>query len=258
MKRLITSVFALFLTVSVLGQVPEKPHPPRLLNDYSGLLSPEEQQVLEYKLDTFSRSTTTQIVIVIVDDLGGYEPSQFAYELGEKWGVGKKGFNNGVVILVKPTGGAGEKKTFIATGYGLEAVIPDAIAKRIVEQEMIPMFKQNRFFDGLNSATDVIMSLAAKEFTPQEYVDATPAPKRSPGYFFLVVIVIWLIIRMFSVRSYASTNRIPFWTALWLLSSTSRSHGGGFGNFSSGGGSFGGFGGFGGGSFGGGGAGGSW
>ncbi|MEA3496885.1 MAG: TPM domain-containing protein [Bacteroidota bacterium] len=254
MKNKILSIILLLLFTTIINaQVPERPKKARLVNDYVGILNANEVAQLEQKLVKFNNSTSTQIVIVIVDDLNGQDKSMFAYEIGEKWGVGQKKFNNGVVILVKPTGGQGERKTFIAVGYGLEPVIPDAIAKRIVEKELLPYFRNNDFYGGLDKATNVIMKLAMKEFTPDEYIEKT---KTKPITYFPIIFVIlfFIIFRAISVRSYSRSNSIPFWTALFLMSSMG-GHGGSYGSFSSG---SGGFGGFGGGGFGGGGAGGSW
>jgi len=131
----------IFLTgFAVFSQdgIPDKPQPPRLVNDFAAVLSPAETNALEQKLLHFNDSTSTQIVIVTVNDLGGDDITDFADRLGEKWGVGQKGKNNGIVVLIKPTGGQGQRKARISVGYGLEGVIPDATARKIVDNEMIP------------------------------------------------------------------------------------------------------------------------
>lgn len=235
--------------------IPERPRPPRLVNDYLNILSAQQKSSLENKLVKFNNSSSTQIVIVIIGDLSGYDKAEFAYKIGEEWGVGQKGKDNGIVILVKPTGGQGQRKTYIAVGYGLEGIIPDAIAKRIVDHELLPNFKNNRFYDGLYAATDVLISLSLKEFKAEDYVAKTKKKFGPPLIMIIFFILIILFSRLVRVRSYSSTNSIPFWTAFWLMGSMGGHHSGAFGNFSSGGGSFGGFGG---GGFGGGGAGGSW
>lgn len=256
------SILFLFL-VAIFSQsiaqdgIPERPSPPRLVNDYVGILSTEEVQQLEYKLVKFDDSTSNQIVIAIVNDFAGYDRADFAYRLGEKWGVGQKDKDNGIVIVVKPTGGSGERQAFIAPGKGLEGVIPDATAKRIVDTEMISLFKENKYYEGLDVTTSRLMSLALGEFSSNDYMAKT---KKSPLVSlipFIIFIIIFIIMRLSNARSYSAGKNIPFWTALFLASSMrgGGSSGSSFGNFSSGGGSFGGFGG---GSFGGGGAGGSW
>ena len=239
----------------------------RLVIDETGVLSASQQNQLLYKLTDFENRTSTQILVLIVNDLCGYDPAMYATELGHKWGVGQKGIDNGVVVLVKPTGGQGQKKVHIAIGYGLEDVIPDAIAKRIVENEMIPQFKNGDIYGGIEAGTNVVMQIAEGKYSAGEY--ASKSSNKGTGALpMLLVFLIYALFYMFSragrARSYARTNNVSFWMALFLLSSTRSTHSGHYGSFSSGGGSFGGFGGggsfggFGGGGFGGGGAGGSW
>jgi uncharacterized protein len=251
---LILISFNLYLSAN---DIPERPSPPRLVNDFAKILGSEEVLNLEKKLVDFNKQTSTQIAIVIVNDLHGYDRADFTIRLAEKWGVGQKGKDNGIVIMVKPKTPSSRGQAFIATGYGLEAVIPDAIADRIIENEMIPEFKTNNYYAGLNSATDVLISLTKGEFTAEDYNEQSRkenAPSIIAFIFFFIFFLIFFA-RARTTRHHSIGRSIPFWIALSMLGSASRSSGGSFGSFSSGGGSFGGFGG---GSFGGGGAGGSW
>ncbi len=250
--------FLLFTLISLKAQIPERPNPPRLVNDFAGILSQPEAEKLENKLVQFARETSTQIVVVTIPDLEGYDKGDYAFRLGEQWGVGQKGNDNGLVILVKPKTGNEQGQIFIATGYGLEGVLPDATVNgTIIDNEMIPYFQQNNYYGGLESGTNVIMDITRGEYTA-EYYNENYADQGG-GIFpvliiFFFIFVILPILRGRSRRHYSPGKSLPFWLALGLLSG-GRSHSGSFGNFSSGGG---GFGGFGGGSFGGGGAGGSW
>lgn len=261
----ILSFFLLFaLKISALdSEIPQRPDPPRLVNDFSGVLSKSQVNSLESKLRAFNDTTSNQIAIVIVNSLNNYDPASFAYEIGETWGVGQGNFNNGVVVLIKPkTSSSDRGKAFIAVGYGLEPAIPDALAKRIVENEMIPNFEQNDYYKGLDKATDVLMQLASGEISEEGYNKS----KENSGILaflpFIIIGIIFLLIRASRNRSHSIGKNVPFWTALWLASSMSSRNSGHWTGFSGGGGGFGGggggFGGFGGGSFGGGGAGGSW
>ncbi len=259
--KLLFAGFILTTATLTAQDIPPAPNPPRLVNDFAQLLSEDQVNALERHLVNYNDTTSTQILVVTVNDLGGYEASDFAFRLGEQWGVGKKGSNNGVVILVKPRVGNSNGKAFIATGYGLEGVIPDALAKRIVEQEMIPAFKQGDYYGGIRQAIQTIMGLASGQYTADQYNG------QGKGSWIILVIVIIILLAIF--RSRGNSTNIgsggssgSLWTALWLASMANRSHGGSWGGFSGGSGGFGGggggFGGFGGGSFGGGGAGGSW
>lgn len=262
MLRPILLILLTVLYLRPLAQdIPERPSPPRLVNDFAGLLAPEQISALERKLVDFNDSTSTQIAIITVKSLNGYDKADFTYRLAEKWGVGQKGKDNGVVILVKPRMGNEKGEAFIASGYGLEDVIPDAVCKRIVDNEMIPKFRERDYYAGLDEAVTVIMDLAKGKYTAAQYTK-----KQKAGPAGLIVPVIILMVVLFAIRAGRSSSHsigksLPWWMALWMLSSTGRGHSGSWGNFSGGsgfGGGGGGFGGFGGGSFGGGGAGGSW
>ena len=256
-----------FISIQTIAQnFPQKTNPPRIVNDYTNFLTKSENQKLENKLAEFSRETSTQIAIVIVESIDGYDVASYAFELGERWGVGQKGKDNGILIVIKPKTLASKGEITIATGYGVEGAVPDAIAKRIIENEIKPYFKQNMFYKGLDEATNRIMELSRGEYTADDYKQATSGSVGSAiptVIIFLIVIIFSFIGRARRARHYAMGHNVPFWIAMGMLGSN-RSHGGSFGNFSSGSGSFGGFsggggfGGFGGGSFGGGGAGGSW
>lgn len=266
MKNLLLILFLTVFTISVFAQdIPERPNPPRLVNDLANVLSDQEEQQLESELVQFDQSTTTQITIVTVPSLEGNEISDFTFKLGEKWGVGRKDKNNGIVIVFKPKNGNEKGQVFVAVGYGLEGIIPDAVANRVVvDNEMIPRFKQDDIFGGIYAGTKVLMSLAAQEYTAQDYQKKAGEKKSEGGAFFIGIMIIIILVSLFKGgrgRQYNGGSSIPFWIAMGLLGSNRG--GGSFGGFSGGSGGFGGgggggFGGFGGGSFGGGGAGGSW
>jgi uncharacterized protein len=264
MKRFLIYFLVLICGVSVLkAEIPERPVPPRLVNDFARILAPSEATQLENKLVRFSNETSTQIVVVTVNDLDGYDPGDYAFRVGEKWGVGQQGKDNGLIILIKPKSGNDMGRIFIATGYGLEGVLPDAIVNgTIIETEMIPPFRQNNYYKGIDNGTNVIMDIVRGEYTAEYYREHYA--QQEGGFLPVLIILLFLfivlpILRGRSRRAYSPGKSLPFWLALGMMSGGR--HSGSFGNFSSGRGSFGsggGFGGFGGGSFGGGGAGGSW
>ena len=257
----------IYFTISVVPvysqDIPDKPNPPRLVNDFAGMLDATEINTLERKLVSFSDSTSNQIAIVIVKTLSGYDISDYAQRLGEKWGIGKKGLNNGILILIKNKTAESKGEAFITTGYGLEGAIPDLTCAEIVDYEILPAFRINDYFGGLSNATNTLMSLARGEFTAEQY--AKPAKKSDKGIpigplIFIIIVVIAAISgkKGGSNNKNISTGGLPLWLLLSMMGSGRGSHSGSWGGFSGGGSSGGGFGGFGGGSFGGGGAGGSW
>lgn len=251
-KRRISLLLFLFISLNLFaGEFPEKPSPPRLVNDFANLLSPAEQQQLEKKLVAFDDSTSTQISIVTVATIHGYDIDDYNQRLGELWGVGRKGKDNGIVLLVAKD----EREVSIATGYGIEAILTDALSRRIIENNIVPNFKQGNFYNGLDEATTVIIQLATGQFTADDV--------QTKGDKHLIILFICLIIFFIILSSILNRNKH------YTYSGRGRSGGGfggpwigggGFGGGSWGGGSSsgGGFGGFGGGSFGGGGASGKW
>lgn len=253
-------------TVASYAQnLPEKPYPPRLVNDFAGLLSSQEANVLEQKLVAFNDSTSTQIAIVVVSNLDGYDKSEYASRLGDKWGVGQKGKNNGVLILIKPKTADSQGQVFIATGYGAEGAVPDLICSDIVNNEILPSFRRGDYYEGLNNATNTIISLVRGEFTADQYAKQNKGvvKKGAPigGLIIVIIFIIAIISSGKSNHNNISRSGLPFWVLLGMMNSGRGSHGGSWGGFSGGGGfggGGGGFGGFGGGGFGGGGAGGSW
>jgi uncharacterized protein len=266
MKKLATILLTgLFIAIPMAGQdIPDPMQPPRMVNDFSGLLAPGDRDRLEKKLQDFYYETSTQIYVVIVDDMAGYDIADFTVRLGEKWGVGTKGKDNGAVILLNPSPDRKHGDAYIATGYGLEGAVPDAIANRIIDFDMIPHFKEMDYYGGLEAATNTLIDLTRGEYTADEYLKRHEQAGSSiiPIIIFIFFVILFSGIgRARSARQYAMGHNVPFWLALFLASGARRSHSGSFGSFRSGSGGFGGFGGFGGGgggSFGGGGAGGSW
>lgn len=236
------------------------------VTDRGELLSPVEERMLTEKLRSYADTTSTQIVVVTLQSLDGVPAADYAVELGRRWRVGQEGKDNGAVILVSRD----EREAFIATGYGLEGSIPDAIASRIYRNIMVPHFRAGRFHSGISEAADALIAAARGEFAA-ERVEA-PRRRQERGLdgatLFVLMIIAYFILS--GVRSggggsgggrrYRRRSGIPP-VIIWG-GGGGGGFGGGRGGFGGGGGGFGGggFGGFGGGggSFGGGGAGGSW
>lgn len=225
--------------------LPEPMSPPRLVNDFAGLLDESQRQALEQKLESFDRETSTQIAVVTVTDLEGYAPADYAQRLHEQWGVGRKGKDNGILILVKPSTADSRGEAFISVGYGLEGVVPDITAGRILDVEMIPAFREGNIYAGVVRSVDVLIQLTRGEFTAEEYSGA-----HGPGAGLLIAIIVLLFVMLFFSSGRRRGGNDGHSGGGWVPPMIFRG--------GSGGGSFGGFGGFGGGSSGGGGAGRSW
>ena len=169
--KLLFWIVAFFVTLfanQIVAQIPTRPSPERLVNNLSkefpDFLSQQEEQQLEQQLQNFSLETSNQICVVIVDDLNDLDDASFAVGVLNAWGVGQKGKNNGIVILIKPTGNSGERKLFISIGSGLEGAITDLQTKRIRENEIVPYFKQKQFYQGLEAGCQALMKAAKGEY----------------------------------------------------------------------------------------------
>ena len=258
MKRHILTLAATILCCIAALSFPSRPMPARLVNDLAGLFDVSQAAELERILVSFDDSTSNQIAVLTVNDLEGYEASEYATRIGLDWGVGSEKFDNGVVILVKPkTSSPGQ--VFIAVGYGLEGAIPDAYAKRIINNEMIPCFMENDYYGGVYKACEILMKLASGEISQmQEYEEDDEI--YAIIAFLIIIFMIIIILSFANKNGGAGGNGGSRGRNVYTgpIITTGNDFGGWGRSSGFGGGGFGGFGGFGGGSFGGGGAGGSW
>lgn len=228
--------------------VPERTD--RMVNDYSGVLESTPRETLERGLRGFSDSTSNQVVVIITPTLYGDDENVTAQRIGQAWGVGQKEFDNGVVILIKSkTAEENWGAVAIATGYGVEGVLPDVFCKHIIDDEMIPALSDGDYERAIKQALDVILPVMAGEYSYAQY----RADERRKGLIALGVLVAIMVLIVVCVVRYAKKHPDQFrgGGGGTYLGGSPR---GGFGGW--GGGSFGGssWGGFGGGSFGGGGA----
>lgn len=249
MKLAIQSAVKFFLVVVFLGLYsnaqaqdcfPQKDDR-RLVYDGAGMLAANEVQLLEDSLQNLARTTGTQIVVVIVEDLCGFEPFAFATKLGEQWGVGQAKQDNGIVFLIKPKQAASKGEAFIAVGRGLHGTIPDAISYTIVQNEFIPLAKQKKYFEGIAKSIQVLSDLSRGKYPASEYA---PEKKSNKGgilgavIFFLIIASVFLLFKVKSTRQYARTNNLGFWAAWALLASMNTRHSGYYNSFRGGSGGF--------------------
>jgi uncharacterized protein len=241
MRKLFILLVGLIPWVVNAQDIPPKPN--HFVNDYVHILSPDQNADLEYRLKTFNDSTSNQVVVVIVDTTNGYDPANYAFELGREWGVGTKEFNNGVVLLVAKN----DHKVFIATGYGLEGALPDATCKEIVDNDIVPYFKEQDFYRGISNGVNDIIAATKGEYQSQStnFIKHINWPRFL--YQFLFLCILFRIIRSWWTGSRGGTYTSGSYTS----SDSNFSDSSSFGDSSSSSD-------FGGGDFGGGGAGGSW
>lgn len=227
--------------------------------DDAHLLSPQTTQKLTADLTQLEAKTGHQLVVVTVPDLQGYPIEDYGYQLGRAWALGRKGVNDGAILLVAPN----DRKVRVEVGYGLEPVLTDALSNLILQRKVLPQFKAGHMEQGIVDGTEALIQqlslpddqakaqvAQASQAQATAQTDGSQAP---PLPVILgIILVFWIIVSLFRSRRFYGGGG-GLW---WLLPLVLSGRGGGFG----GGGGSGDGGGFsgGGGSFGGGGSSGSW
>lgn len=198
---------------------------------------------MESKLASFEAETTNQIVVAIFPSLEGESLEDYSIRLAEKWKIGQKGKDNGIILLIFPN----DRRLRIEVGYGLEASVPDAYASRIIEEKLKPNFRSGSFYAGIDQAVDALMAATRGIYEAEPQI--TKMPTWAP---FLIFILFFLFISIAIIRA----SRKQGWKKVFSGGGSSWTSGGSSSgsSWSSGGGGFSG----GGGSFGGGGSSGSW
>lgn len=256
---LILTLIGMSLTGYTQVPIPEKPKMQTSVYDGAGILNESEFKSLEQKLIHYADSTSTQIVLATINTINDDDINLYATEWAQQWGIGQKGKDNGVFILVAFK----DRKISIRSGYGTEALLTDFLSKQIIDKIITPEFKSGNYYTGLDLGTTAIIQVLNGEFKETRDFN-TDTKKSSKGFPIIPVIVFVIVLIAISRKNKGTGNgsnrRGPSLMDALILSSLGRhSGGGGFGGSSGGGFSGGGFsGGFGGGGFGGGGASGGW
>jgi uncharacterized protein len=229
--------------------------------DNADLLTPGDEAALTQKLDALEKASSRQLVVATVPDLQGYPIEDYGYRLGRSWAIGQEGANNGSILLVSRD----DRKVRIEVGYGLEPILTDALSSLIIQNRILPRFRENDYPGGINAGADAIIEqLQAPPEQAEQRALAAAEQQRAQasagdgGSIFPLIfwgfVLLFVVLPMFRRgRRGRRYRRGGFPVVIW-----GPGFGGGGGGWGGGGG--GGFGGFsgGGGSFGGGGASGSW
>jgi uncharacterized protein len=191
------SLFSVLLLVATLihaqvdvKDLPARPTPPKLVNDLADVLSPSQEQALEQKLVAFDDSTSTQIAVITMQSTGRYPIEDYALYLGRNWGVGQEGMNNGVVLLAAIK----DRKVTVQVGYGIEPYITDGRAKRIIENDILPAFRNSDYNAGIDAGVDRIIEYVSGEFAPKD--EELSKPMGIGQIIFIIIVVILILILM--------------------------------------------------------------
>lgn len=208
--------------------------------DNAGLLSPVTEQRLTGWLAELERTKGTQVVVVTVPNLQGVPIEDFGYQLGRAWGIGEAGRNTGAILLVAPT----ERAVRVEVGYGLEGTLTDALSRAIIEQDILPAFRNGEFERGILAGTAGILRVLG--FEPADAPARRPAPgapSQQDSFAAMILFGVVMLILLLGSRRRGRGSALPYVLAGWAAGSMNRrggGRGGGFGGFSGGGGSFGG------------------
>ena len=235
--RVIVGLFISLLSSPAFAlPIPEKPE--HYVNDYISLLSSESREKMETTLAEFEKANSTQVVVAIFDSLEGGSLEDFSIRLAEQWKIGGKEKDNGVMLLIFKS----DRKVRIEVGYGLEGALPDVTANQIIQNEIVPNFREGNYDVGVEKAVDGILRATRGEYAAT--IDDEKINSFKPVLFVLMLIFIIIVLERSKGRTYSGRGG-PF---IWWGGGGSSGRGWGGG----------GFGGGGGGSFGGGGSSGSW
>ena len=203
--------FCLLLVTAAVGQVPadsllQSLRPSADVNDYAGILTPEQKENLEARCKALRQKTGAQFTVVTVKSLEGGQIDDFANKLFVRWGIGEKGKNNGILLLVALQ----DRKARVEVGYGLEPILPDALAGRVLDQQLFPAFKQQRYFEGLNGAVNRICEIVERG-QPATAADRRGAGQRGFGEMMLFggFLSLFVAIGAFIVGLGIRTRKVP-------------------------------------------------
>lgn len=225
--------------------------PQGYVNDFANILSNDSQ--LEQQLADFEQQTSNEIAVVTVSSLEGLEIEEYAVRLFEDWQIGKRTNDNGVLFLIAPS----EREVRIEAGYGLEGALPDALAHQIIQNEILPRFRNNNYEYGIAAGAQAIMSATQGEYNAIQSSQAkNPNQKLNKTISSIFGFAVWIIIIILIIRGTRGRGGRGGGGLGWFILGSLLGRGIGGGRGGLGGGS--GFGGFGGGRSGGGGSSGSW
>ncbi len=245
--------------------IPDRPA--SYVNDYAQILSSSAKAHLEEKLMVFEKETSNQVVVAIFKSLEGASLEDFSIKIAEKWKIGSKKNDNGVILLIFKD----DRDVRIEVGYGLEGALPDATARMIIQNEIVPSFRSADFDGGVEKAVTAIMQATRGEYKPDTQTSADAFMEKNGWVFYLAMILYFLVPYILYAGvlvagfAFGGISGLAIAFAVVVVLEIVRrilsvmSHGTTYsGHGRSGGWSSGGFGGGGGGSFGGGGASGKW
>jgi uncharacterized protein len=254
-RSVATLVGAVALWLGVPGALHAEPTFPTLtgrITDEASLLQAGDRALIEAELAALEAKSTDQLAVVTLNSLQGYTIEDFGYQLGRKWGIGQKGKDNGILLIVAPK----EHKVRIEVGRGLEPVMTDALSKLIIENAIVPAFKRGDYPAGISAGVRDIKDVLLGD--AEAVKDRARETRQGNGLdtWSIILIAIWLCVIIFVIYAIAQsvanapqavpgrrrrgTGVVPSDSGSWGGSWSGGGDSGGGGGWSGGGGDFGG------------------
>ena len=220
--------FAGLLLLGKLAFAAAFPQPVGYVNDFAEVISPATEARLEADLEAFTASTGSELAVVTLKSLEGDTVENAAVALFEQWGIGQKGKDNGVLLLIAPN----ERELRIEVGYGLEPVLTDSRSGTIIREVITPKFKANDYDAGISDGVGAIITVLGQDATAFD----RPANNFSSdgGWIAFVIVFIIIIVFILSVKRWGKTGKTQGKRSSWGTFSSGKSSGGSFGGFSGG------------------------
>ena len=156
------------------------------VTDLTATLTSDQRAALEQKLAALEARKGSQVAVLLVPTTQPETVEQYAIRVFDQWKLGRKGMDDGVLLLVAKN----ERRLRIEVGYGLEGAIPDAIAKRVIDEDIVPLFKQGNFYGGISAGTDRVSKLIEGESMPPPGRTAAPGSGWSTETLFIGFIIL--------------------------------------------------------------------
>lgn len=182
-------IFAASIAAPVSAQKIELPANDGYVTDSARLLTPEQDQALEDLLSAYERETSNQIVVLIIPSLRGESGLDIALEAHRTWGVGGSEKDNGIVLLVAYE----DREVFISVGNGLEGAVPDIVAKGVIDEEIVPRFREGAYAEGIRGAIEALQKHIGGEYTADRYAERNGAGWSPAMFFVFLVLLQWIV-----------------------------------------------------------------
>ncbi|HWT11549.1 MAG TPA: TPM domain-containing protein, partial [Allosphingosinicella sp.] len=191
-KRLL---FVLALLVAAPATAQNFPPLTGRVVDQANLLPPTQEAELTERLAALEQASSRQLVVATIASLEGYPIEDYGYQLGRRWRLGQEGANNGVILLVAPS----ERKVRIEVGYGLEPIVTDALSNQIIQQQILPRFRENDYPGGVMAGADAIIQQlqAPPEAAEQRALEAAQAQSGSGEGGSIFPLIFWIVVLVF-------------------------------------------------------------